>query len=232
MTRHTDPSTSNPLGTSDPLSTAAVSRRRLLVGGAVAAALAAVTAACSSDDKSGTSQGRSATPSASASGDDMAEGDLAVATLAAGLEVLAVATYKAGLDAATAKKLGAVPPAVAEYVTTAMAHHEEHLKAWNGVLSAAGKPEVTEPNATLKPVVDAEFAKVKDVGGLANLALMLEQIAAQTYLKAIPTLKSKDAIRKAAEIQVVDQQHQSILLYALGKYPVPDVFQSTSKAAG
>ncbi|HEV2088320.1 MAG TPA: ferritin-like domain-containing protein, partial [Cryptosporangiaceae bacterium] len=225
MTRHIDQSTSSPAEIGDVMSPAAVSRRRLLVGGAVATALAAVTAACGNNDAQ---TPNSSAPTTSAAG--VPEGDLAVATLAAGLEVLAVGTYKAGLEAATAGKLGDVPPAVAEYAKTAMAHHEEHLKVWNGVLSGAGKPEVTEPNADLKTVVDAEFAKVKDVGGLANLALMLEKIAADTYLKAMPTLKSEAAIRSAAGMQVVDQQHQSILLYALGQYPVPEVFQSTGKA--
>ena len=47
------------------------------------------------------------------------KGDLAVAAVAASLENLAVYAYKAGLSAATAGKLGTVPPAVATFVTTA-----------------------------------------------------------------------------------------------------------------
>ncbi len=206
-----------------------VNRRRLLVGGGVAA-LAAALAACGQASQSAGQGSETASPSPSPSPSSGAEGDLAVAQLAAGLEVLAVNTYKAAGDAATAGKLGSVPPAVAQYVTTALDQHQQHLEAWNKVLTSAGKPEVTAPNATLKPTVDSEFAQVKDVTGVANLALTLEQIAAQTYLKAIPTLKDKDAIRTAAQIQIIDQQHQAILLYALGMYPVPDVFQSTDKA--
>lgn len=203
---------------------AAVNRRRLLVGGGVAAMLATV-AACGTDDTGSTptETDTSTAPDTSA--------DLAVAGLAAGLEVLAVGTYKAALDAATAGKLGAVPPAVAEFVKTAMAHHQVHLDSWNKVLEGAGKPKVTEPNPTLKPTVDAAFAKVTDAGGAAGLALMLEEIAAQTYLKAMPTLKGKDAIKLAGQIQIVDQQHQAILRYALGMYPVPVTFQATDKAA-
>jgi len=211
------------------LATTPVSRRRLLVGGTVAAGVALVAAACGDDDKSSTTDttadGTTATTAAGASG------DLTVAEVAAGLEVLAVQTYEAALAAAQGNKLGTVPPAVATYVTTALAHHKEHRDFWNKVLKGAGKPEVTAPNSKLKPTVDAEFAKVKDAAGAAKLALTLEDIAAQTYLKAIPTLKGKDAVRKAAEIQVVDQQHQSILLYALGEYPVPVTFQKTDKAA-
>ncbi|MDQ3577267.1 MAG: ferritin-like domain-containing protein [Actinomycetota bacterium] len=210
-----------------------VNRRRLLVGGGVAA-MAAALAACSTGNSGGgaTATTTTTTPPTSTSGGGDMTGDLAVAKLAAGLEVLAVNTYTAAGGAATAGKLGTVPPAVAEYVTTALAHHQTHLAEWNKVITGAGGgAEVTEPNATLKPTIDAEFAKVTDVAGVANLALMLEQIAAQTYLKAIPTLKNKAAIKLAGQIQIVDQQHQAILLYALGMYPVPEVFQTTDKAA-
>lgn len=210
---------------------AAVSRRGVLVAGGVAAMTAAL-AACSSSKpskkkSSAPPAGSSVATSPSSAGPS---GDLAVATLAAGLEVLAVGTYKAALDAAGAGKLGTVPPAVAEFVKTAMAQHQVHLDTLNTVLKGGGQPEVTEPNATLKPTVDAAFAKVKDAAGAAELALMLEQIAAQTYLKAIPTLTEKASIMAAGQIFIIDQQHQAILLYALGMYPVPEVFVKTDKA--
>jgi hypothetical protein len=60
--------------------------------------------------------------------------------------------------------------------------------------------------------------------------LLLEQTASDTYLSAIPTLKSKDAITLAGQLQVVDQEHAAVLHYVLGEYPVPDVFQTTDKA--
>lgn len=156
--------------------------------------------------------------------------DVTIAQLAAGLEVLAVGTYKAALDAAGANKLGAVPPAVATFVTTAMKQHQAHLDAWNKVLTSNGAAAVSEPNATLKPFVDGSFANVRDVGGAAKLALSLEQIAAATYLSAQSVLTDKDAIQLAGSIQIIDAQHVAILLYALGKYPVPDVFAKVDVA--
>ena len=162
--------------------------------------------------------------------DDGAATDGKIATLAAGLEVLAVNTYGAALDAAGSGALGTVPPAVAEFVTVAMAHHQEHLDKWNEVLAAAGAPEVTEPNADLDPVVAAEFAKVTDVVGAAKLALMLEQIAAATYQSALPVLTSKDAILLAGSIQIIDFQHAAILNFVLGNYPVPDTFGKLDQA--
>ena len=140
-------------------------------------------------------------------------------------------TYQAALDAATANKLGPVPAAGATFVQTAMSQHQAALDKWNSVLASANKPAVTEPDPKLKTTVDGEFAKVTDFGGAAKLALQLEQIAAATYLSAISSLKSKDAISLAGSINVIDMQHQAILNYVLGTYPVPDTFASTKMAA-
>lgn len=232
------------------MATGPFSRRRLLAGaGVIGAAL--VAAACGSDAKSSTSTpaaASSSTPAAGTTGAttasstaattagttpapaDGAATDGKIATLAAGLEVLAVGTYKAALDAATAGKLGAVPPAVATFVTTAMGHHQMHLDAWNKVLKAAGAPEVTAPNAKLKPVVDEAFGKVTDVVGAAKLALLLEQIAAATYQSAIPVISNKDAVKLAGSIQIIDFQHVAVLHFVLGTYPVPDTFGKLDQA--
>jgi hypothetical protein len=215
----------------------ALSRRHLLAGaGAIGAAL--VASACGADTSRSVSAGAPGrvafgpgaptqpTPTRAPTPEDVS-----IAQLAAGLEVLAVRTYKAALDAATAGKLGAVPPAVAEFVTTAGKHHQEHLDAWNQVLTSNGAAAVTTPNAELKPTVDQAFAGVTDVGGAAALALMLEQIAAATYLSAQGVLTDKAAIDLAGSIQVVDAQHVSVLLFALGEYPVPDTFAKIDQAA-
>ena len=227
-----------------------LTRRQIFAGAAVIGA-GLVAAACGNDsndstgstpNSTGSTAGGSGTTSAATTvpSDTVAPSttmaadgsvDLKVAALAAGLEVLAVGTYKAALDAATAGSLGEVPPAVGEFVTVAMAQHQAHLDAWNKVLSGAGAPEVTEPDATLKPTVDAEFAKVTDVAGAAKLALLLEQIASATYLNAQNVLTDKDAIMLAGSIQIIDAQHASILLYVLGEYPVPDVFAKVDLAA-
>jgi hypothetical protein len=203
------------------------SRRGFLAIAGVGAAGVALAACGGSDGDSGSGTAGSATSTTPAAKNV----DVQTAQLAAGLEVLAVQTYAAALDAATANKLGAVPPAVAEYVTTAKSQHQAALDKWNGVLKSAGEQAVTMPNATLKPKVDAAFAQVTDVGGAAALALMLEQIAAATYQKAIPTLTSKDAINLAGSIQVIDAQHAAVLLFVSGQYPVPDTFAKTTMAA-
>ncbi len=157
-------------------------------------------------------------------------GDLAVVALAAGLENLAVATYQAGIDAASAGSLGAVPPAVVTFATTAQSQHKDHAAAWNGVLTGAGKKAVTGVDLTVKKSVDTTFATVKDVPGLAKLALDLENVAAATYLAAIAVVKVPAGIKTAATIHPVELQHAAILNLLLGVYPVPDAFAKKSGA--
>jgi len=201
-------------------------RRGFLLGtGAASAGL--VLAACGSSSTSSSSAATSGGSSSSSSGSNM---DSQIAMVAASLEVLAVATYKAGLEAATAKKLGPVPDAVATFAQTAMAHHQAALDKWNGVITSGGGQAVSAPPADLKATVDGAFGKVTDVVGLAKLALLLEQTAADTYFSVVPVLQSKDAIQLAGSIQIIDQQHQAVLLFVLGEYPVPDVFQKGEKA--
>jgi hypothetical protein len=221
--------------TNDPGAGAQGWSRRGFLGGAGAVGAALVLAACGDDNgtASSTTANPGETPSTSAAPATTASpaDDAKIAALAAGLEVLAVNTYKGALDAATAGKLGAVPPAVATFASTAMSQHKAHLDAWNAVITKAGGKAVDQPNATLKPTVDAAFAKVTDVTGVALLALMLEDIAAATYLSAIPVIADKEAIKLAGSIQIIDMQHSAILHYVLGDYPVPDVFAKTDKAA-
>jgi hypothetical protein len=166
------------------------------------------------------------------------KGDLAVAAVAASLENLAVYAYTAGLTAAGAGKLGTVPPAVATFATTAKNQHTQHAAAWNAVLKSNGKKPITVTNPTLTPTVQAAFAKVTDVTGLAQLALTLETAAAATYQAETSMLKSKAAIGLSASIEPVEMQHIAILYYVMGMYPgsqtsagSPIAFSSTAAAA-
>lgn len=210
------------------LGKAASSRRGFLMGAGVALGGLAL-AACGSSSKSsgsGATTVPSTTPTTTAaSGGGKLTGDLAVVALAASLENLAVQTYGAGITAATAGKLGTVPPAVVTFAQTAKSHHTQHAQAWNAVLSGAGKDMVTGIDKTVQDAVVAPaFAQVKDAGGLAKLALVLENAAAATYLEAISVVSAPAGIKTAATIEPVELQHAAILNFVLGNYPVPDSF--------
>ncbi|HEX3460641.1 MAG TPA: ferritin-like domain-containing protein [Acidimicrobiales bacterium] len=203
------------------------SRRGFLIGaGAVAGG--AVLAACSS----GSSSSGSTTTTAGASKTGALTGDLAIAALAASLENLAVAAYGDVLTAAGQNKLGTVPPAVATFVTTAKGQHAQHAAGWNSAITAAGHSAITVPDPALVPTVNAAFAKVTDVVGAAQLALMLENIAAATYQNGVSAVTAVSSIKVAASIQPVEMQHAAILYFALGQYPVPNAFSPLTGARG
>lgn len=205
------------------------SRRGFLAGTGIALG-AVVLAACGSSSSKGSSSTTKAAGSGSGTGSKLT-GDLAIAALATSLENLAVATYQGGIDAATAGKLGAVPPAVVTFAQTAQKQHKDHAAAWNAILTSAGKPEVTGVDTTVKTaVIDPAFASVKDVPGLAMLALQLENVAAATYLESIGLIESAGGIKTSASIQPVEMQHAAILNFLLGQYPVPTSFSSTDGA--
>lgn len=246
MTDHTTDDRTEALdGHLQRLSSLATNRRRFLLGAGGVAALG-VLAACGSDDEastattdggsdtsSTTSESESESAEDSTTSTTAADGaaDLKIGAFAASLEVLAVNTYGAALDAATAGKLGEVPPAVAEFVTTAKDHHQAALDAWNKVLEDAGEEAVDKPPADLEKTVNAAFGEVTDVGGAAKLALMLEQTAAATYQAVLPSLTVDGAKKLAASIQPIDMQHAAVLMFVLGEYPVPETFSSTEMAA-
>ena len=172
----------------------------------------------------------SATPAFAASTPKSVPIDVRVAALAASLENLAVATYAAGLKAATAGKLGPVPPAVATFAVTAMAQHKDHAAVWNSTLTSAGYAKVTKPDPVEAKKVNAAFAKVKNIVGLAQLALLLEGVAAATYLEGLSVVTSTQAKQTAASIHPVEMQHVAILRFVLGENPVPSAFASMALA--
>ena len=224
----------------DPAQPSHVDRRRFLVrAGGIAGGVAGVSllAACSSS--SSTTVKSSAATSAAASGSASSTaggegqnltGDLQVVAMAASLENSGIATYMAGIKAATAGKLGKVPAAVVTFAETAMSQHQDHQKAWNAVLTAAGKQPVTAVDPVVQPTINTAFAKVTTVAGLAELALMVENIAGETYQNGLSVIQSAAGIKTAASIEPVEFQHAAILSFVLGKYPVPRAFTGVSLA--
>jgi rubrerythrin len=188
--------------------------RRTFLAGSAAAGGGLLLAAC------GSSGGGAATsPTAQA-----VSPDLQVARLAASLEVLAVNAYNAALQAASSGALGAVPPAVGTFATTARDQHQQHADAWNAVLSQAGQPAQHDPDPALNGQVNDMLKQVKDVPGVAKLALTLEQIAVETYTGGVMKVQDAKAREVAATIAPVEAQHVAILHFVLGEYPVPDTF--------
>ncbi|MEP6695936.1 MAG: ferritin-like domain-containing protein [Pseudonocardiales bacterium] len=196
------------------------SRRSFLMGSGVAVGGLAL-AACSS--KKGTTSS-SSTPAPSSSSSSGGGKDNAALATNASLENLAVFAYGSVLKTAPSGKFGKVPAAVAGFAQHAMAQHADHAKAFNAALMNAGGKEFTDPDPALKQTVLTAFGGLKDVPGVAKLALLLENTAAATYTKQMGTLMSPDALSAVATIAPVERQHAAILHFVLGEYPVPDTF--------
>ena len=225
----------------DGLTGKRASRRGFLLGAAGLGASGLVVAACGSSSKTATAPTSVAAPTATSTATSTTTmpassgaltGDLAVAAMAASLENLGVYAYNAGIAAATAGKLGKVPPAVVTFAETAKSQHAAHAQAWNSALTGAGKAAVTATDPALTPTVNSAFAKVTNAAELAQLALLIENIAAQTYQKAIPALSATSSIAVAATIAPVEMQHAAILYYVLGQYPGIQGTQSNKYASG
>ncbi|QMU80420.1 ferritin-like domain-containing protein [Streptacidiphilus sp. PB12-B1b] len=206
------------------------SRRGFLLGaGGVAAAMA--LAACSSSSTKNAVAAPGDSMSGSPSASSMYTGDLQLVALATALENQAVGAYAAALSAAKAGKLGTVPPAVGTFATTAMAQHADHAKAWNAILTGAGKPAISNVPLSNQAATLKALGAATSAGAVAQLALDLENQAAQTYLYATYSVSSAGGIATAASIAPVEAMHASILYFVLGQYPVPDDFLPTDKAA-
>jgi hypothetical protein len=209
----------------------ALGRRGFLVGIGGVAALGAL-AACGSSTTGPKASGSSAapTPTGSASATSKYTGDLKVVALAAALENLAVAAYKDTLMRATAGKLGAVPPAIATFVTTVMKQHSDHAAAWNAVLTKSNLPAVTGTPLTIASGAVAMLDAATTVPAVAKIALGLENSAADTYTFAAANVTDPGGIMTAATIQPVETMHAAILSFVLGEYPVPLSFIGIDQA--
>ena len=100
-----------------------------------------------------------------------------------------------------------VPAAVVTFAMTAQSQHKDHAAAWNGVLTGAGKKAVTGVDLTVKKSVDTAFKQVKDVPGLAKLALDARERRRCDLPRRDRRVKSPAGIKTAATIQPVEMQH-------------------------
>lgn len=157
---------------------------------------------------------------------DRLEGDLSVAALLVSLENLLVSVYQEGLD--KREKIGQLPPAALTLIEAVQKQHRDHAAAWNGILTGAGKPGITGVNLTVKSQTsEPGLFRLKDPSGLLSLGQELETITASTYLAAIGALENNAALKVAASIQTVENEHAAIMSFLLGRAPAPEGFART-----
>jgi rubrerythrin len=208
------------------------SRRQLFKFGGAAIIGAAVLAACGSDDDdSGAGAPTSpsttgATPTTGAPATTEPPGtttpggsqDLVLARTAASLEKLAVDTYGAAAALLTTQ-------AIKDAATMFAEHHQLHLDALNGAITGAGGQAVTTMNqAVYDALVQPAVAAAKTETDAVNLALELEEAAAQTYVFAGGALSTPELRSTIMTIGGVEARHAAVLrMAALAQAPF-DVF--------
>lgn len=143
--------------------------------------------------------------------------DVQMLQTAASIENLAVATYKTAL---TLPYIGgsSANGVVTKFAQVTLSQHTEHAAAFNSAVQRLGGRRQTKPDPAFVPVVNKAVASLKGVSdakgtlGVVGLALELENIAAETYVKDTMLVHATSNRALFASIMGVEAQHVSVLL--------------------
>lgn len=180
--------------------------------------------------------------------------DIMVLQTAASLENLAVNTYKTAL---TLPFIGGAQAngVVKAFATMTMQQHQDHANAFNAAAQKLGGKPQTATNPKYTPVVQQAVPTIKGPGDVVGLAITLEDIAAQTYVKDVSLVSTSELKQLFGSVAGVEAQHRATLLAVqallnggapqlialptdVGKLPAaagsvgfPDSFYKTDKAS-
>jgi ferritin-like protein len=142
--------------------------------------------------------------------------DIQVLQTAASIENLAVATYKTAL---TLQYIGgsAANPVVTKFAQVTMGQHQQHADAFNAAAKSLGGKKQNKPDPAFVPVVNKAVASLggataaQGALGVVGLAIELENIAAETYIKDTTLVKSSTNKALFASIMGIEAQHVAVL---------------------
>lgn len=139
--------------------------------------------------------------------------DVAALQTAAGLENLAVLTYQTAL---TLPFVGgsSANPVVKAFATKTMGQHSEHAMAFNAAAQRLGGKPQTGSDPKYAEVVKAAVPKLKGPVDVIGLAITLEDVAAQTYVKNVGLVTTAELRQLFASVAGVQSQHKAVLLAA------------------
>lgn len=143
--------------------------------------------------------------------------DVQLLQTAASIENLAVATYKTAL---TLKYIGgsSANAVVTKFCQVTMSQHMQHAAAFNAALRALNAKTQNKPDPAFVPVVNKAVKSLTGVSAakgtvaVVGLAIELENIAAETYVKDTVLSNSKSHRALFASIMGVEAQHVAVLL--------------------
>ena len=137
--------------------------------------------------------------------------DVQILQTAASLENLAIATYDVALTFDFIGGATAIPT-VKAFVMTTRGQHDAHAKAFNAAVKQLHGKEQTAPDPVLLDTVNRAKATLTGPGPVVDLAITLEDTAAQTYVANTSALSDKPARQVTASIMGVEAQHVAVLL--------------------
>jgi uncharacterized protein YbjQ (UPF0145 family) len=143
--------------------------------------------------------------------------DIQVLQTAASIENLAVATYKTAL---TLPYIGgsSADPVVTKFCQVTMGQHVQHGDAFNSAIMHLGGKKQNKPDPAFVPVVNKAVKSLSGATaaegalGVVGLALELENIAAETYVKDTTLVKSTSNKALFASVMGIEAQHAAVLL--------------------
>ncbi len=179
--------------------------------------------------------------------------DVQALQTAAGIENLAVATYKTAL---TLPFIGgsSANALVKTFAEKTMQQHQEHGQAFNAAVVKLGGQQQTKPDPKYGAIVAKAVPTLKKPADVVGLAVTLEDVAAQTYVQNVGLVSTADLRQLFASVAGVEAQHRSVLLSvqallaanaanlialppdvaklpaAAGSVGIPDAFYPTAKA--
>jgi hypothetical protein len=193
-------------------------RRAFLKVGGMTVAMGAVVAACAKKTTNPPLTGGPPTSSERTGVEEVGQ-ELDVTLLRTGqsIEVTAVQTYQTVLDGGLV-----TTPALVDTIKLFQEQHGEHGELLAATTRDAGGEAFDQANSYLQETVLAKpISELTDETTVLALAVMLENIAAQSYVYDAEFL-STPALRQAVmSIGGVEARHLTVLYTAQGQVPVP-----------
>lgn len=192
----------------------APSRRQLLTAGGLTILGAAVVSACVEPPEERqipvTGAGKEGT-STTMSSSDMEALNLTVLRVGQSIEALAVQQYDAVGDAADAE--------LADVLSLFAEQHQEHAQALSDAITQLGGEPYQDgseawdkPNPVLLEALAEPIALATDNTGVLALALILENVAQQTYTYQVKNLSEPELRATAMSIGGIEARHMAVLL--------------------
>jgi rubrerythrin len=136
--------------------------------------------------------------------------DVQMLQTAASIEHLAVATYDTALTLDFIGG-GSANAVVKAFVEKTKEQHQQHADAFNAAATRLGGKAQDQPDPVLLGVVNNAKPSLTGPEQVVDLAIELEDGAAQTYVANTGTYSNKNARSVAASIMGVEAQHVAIL---------------------